>query len=77
MFKTYKLNELDSVVFEIKNSKAVIIPTDTVMGILANNENIIYRIKNRPKEKKIIKFIYNLAELGELNTFQLRFINTF
>ncbi len=77
MFKTYKLNELDSVVFEIKNGKAVIIPTDTVMGILANNENIIYKIKNRPKEKKIIKFIFNLSELGELSELQLKFINKF
>ncbi len=77
MFKTYKYSELDSVVFEIKNNKAVIIPTDTVMGILANNENIIYQIKNRPKNKKIIKFIFNLNDLGTLTQIQKEFVNKF
>lgn len=77
MFKTYKNNELDSIVFEIKNNKAVIIPTDTVMGILANNENIIYQIKNRPKNKKIVKFILNLKEIGTLSDTQKKFINLF
>lgn len=77
MFKTYNTNELDSIVFEIKNNKAVIIPTDTVMGILANNENIIYNIKNRPRNKKIIKFIPNLDILGNLTEIQKKFINQF
>lgn len=77
MFKTYKSNELDSLVFEIKNNKAVIIPTDTVMGILANNENIIYQIKNRPRHKKIIKFILDVNEMGSLDTAQIQFVNKF
>lgn len=77
MFKTYKSNELDSLAFEIKNNKAVILPTDTVMGILANNENIIYQIKNRPRNKKIIKFILDINEMGNLDNTQIQFINKF
>ena len=76
-FKTYDYSEIDSVVFELKNNKAVIIPTDTVIGVLANNENLIYQIKDRPKEKKIILFVANDKPLGELTPIQKEFVNKF
>ncbi|GAA5414936.1 Sua5/YciO/YrdC/YwlC family protein [Ureaplasma ceti] len=76
-FKSYTYQELESVIFEIKNNKAVIIPTDTVIGVMANNTSIIYKVKNRPKEKKIIKFISDLNDLGELTKEQYEFLNRF
>lgn len=77
MFKTYTYDELDSVVFELKNNKAVIMPTDTVIGLIANNENLIYQIKNRPKKKKVILFVSNLDLLSGLNNDQKRFLDKF
>lgn len=76
-FKTYTYNELDSIVFELKNNKAVIIPTDTVIGVLANNDSLIYQIKNRPKEKKIILFVSDIKDLGILNKKQKQFLEKF
>ena len=76
-FKKYDYSELDSVVFELKNDKAVIIPTDTVIGVLANNENLIYQIKDRPKEKKIILFVGNDSYLKNLSDIQKDFLKKF
>lgn len=77
MFKTYTYDELDSVIFELKNNKAVIMPTDTVIGLIANNESLIYQIKNRPKKKKVILFVSNLDLLPDLTEDQKRFLDKF
>lgn len=77
MFKKYTYHEIDNVVFELLNQKAVIIPTDTVIGIISKNQNLIYEIKNRPKSKKIITFLADHSQLKDLDESQKQFINEF
>lgn len=55
--------ELDSIAFELKNNKVLICDTDTVPGVLSLNKNNIYKIKKRPKNKKIITFISKLSQI--------------
>lgn len=77
MFKTYNWDEIDGIAFELLNKKAIIAPTDTVIGILAKDENLIYEIKQRPKSKKIILFILDKNILEPLNKMQTKFLNKF
>lgn len=76
-FKTYKYSDINSIIFELMNNKAVIIPTDTIIGILAKDKNIIYKIKQRSTNKKIIRFISNQESIPNLNKDQIRFLNEF
>lgn len=59
----YQENDLDSIVFELKNFKAAIVPTDTVAGIICLNPKLIYDIKKRSKRKKLITFVCNLDQI--------------
>lgn len=77
MFKIYSKLEIDSVVFELKNEKAVILPTDTLIGIACLKENLIYKIKSRSRNKKIISLVSNVNNLGQLNERQEAFLNKF
>ncbi len=70
-FKTYKYSDINSIIFELMNNKAVIIPTDTIIGILAKDKNIIYKIKQRSTNKKIIRFISDKSEIPNLNKDQI------
>lgn len=63
----YNNNDIDAIVFELKNNKALIAPTDTVPGILAINKNLIYKIKSRSKAKKIILFVSSWKHIDNLN----------
>ncbi len=76
-FKTYKYSDINSIIFELMNNKAVIIPTDTIIGILAKDKNIIYKIKQRSTNKKIIRFISDKSEIPNLNKDQINFLNKF
>ncbi len=76
-FKTYKYSDINSIIFELMNNKAVIIPTDTIIGILAKDKNIIYKIKQRSTNKKIIRFISDKSEIPNLNKDQINFLNEF
>ncbi|MDE5651750.1 MAG: Sua5/YciO/YrdC/YwlC family protein [Ureaplasma sp.] len=76
-FKTYKYSDINSIIFELMNNKAVIIPTDTIIGILAKDKNIIYKIKQRSTNKKIIRFISNKNVIPNLNKDQIEFLNKF
>jgi L-threonylcarbamoyladenylate synthase len=62
----YNLSELDQINFELKNYKAAIIETDTVFAIVSLYPKLIYKIKNRNKSKKLIKFIYSLSQIPAL-----------
>lgn len=63
----YNNNDIDAIVFEIKNNKALIAPTDTIPGILAKNKNTIYRLKKRNRNKKIILFVCSWKHIKDLN----------
>lgn len=76
-FKTYKYSDINSIIFELMNNKAVIIPTDTIIGILAKDKNIIYKIKQRSASKKIIRFISDKSSIPNLNKDQIRFLSEF
>ena len=54
---------MPTVVSELKNNKALIIPTDTIWGLIALDEQIIYKIKKRPLTKKIVKFISCISQI--------------
>lgn len=77
MFKKYSYQEIDNVAFELMNQKAVIIPTDTVIGIISKDVDLIYEIKNRSRNKKIIIFLPDASALTNLTSYQKKFINEF
>ena len=56
----YSKNEIDEIVFELRNNKAAIIPTDTQIGILSLDDKLIYKIKKRSKKKKIVLFVESI-----------------
>lgn len=60
--------ELDKIINILKSGGVVALPTDTVYGLVALYGNKIgydkiYRIKNRPKDKKLILFIDKIEKL--------------
>lgn len=59
----YQPNELDSIEFELRNDKAAIANTDTVMGIVSLDKKNIYKIKRRPHYKKLVLFVKNFEHL--------------
>lgn len=63
----YNPNDLKAVVFELKNNKTLIAPTDTVYGILSIDKANIYRVKKRDRNKKIVLFIPNLSYVKNIN----------
>lgn len=77
MFKKYSYQEIDNVAFELMNQKAVIIPTDTIIGIISKDVDLIYEIKNRSRNKKIIVFLPDSNSLTNLKSNQKKFINEF
>lgn len=61
---TYQQSEIDSVEFELRNDKAAIVDTDTVMGVISLNKKIIYKVKKRPHYKKLVIFIKDFDNIG-------------
>lgn len=72
MLQIYSPNQVEEIAFELKNNKCVVLPTDTVWGIVSLDENLIYKIKHRKRTKKIIRFINNLSLVKSLDN---KFIN--
>ncbi|MDR0675158.1 MAG: L-threonylcarbamoyladenylate synthase [Mycoplasmataceae bacterium] len=64
--RIYDWNELEQIAFELKNNKAAIVETDTVLGIVSLNPNLIYTIKKRNRNKKLIYFIDSISEIKNL-----------
>ena len=60
----YDPKEINSIEFELRNNKAAIVPTDTVMGIISLDKKSIYKIKKRPLHKKLVHFINNYLEIN-------------
>lgn len=78
-FVTYEKDssKLSGIVFEIKNLKAAIVSTDTVSGLLSLNKPLIYKIKRRDKNKKLIKFVSNLDQIPDVNETFKKLANKF
>lgn len=62
--RIYTSNQVNEIVFELKNNKAVILPTDTVMGIISLTPELIYKIKNRSASQKLITFVNNIKSIN-------------
>jgi len=56
------ITQFNSIVTALKQNKAVIIPTDTVWGVIAINQDVIYQVKERPLSKKLSVFISKLDQ---------------
>ena len=69
MTHIYTFDDVKSIAKQLKTKKkAAIIETDTVMGIVALNAELIYQIKNRPKHKLLVVFISDINEIKGLTT---------
>ncbi|MCF0217718.1 MAG: Sua5/YciO/YrdC/YwlC family protein [Malacoplasma sp.] len=68
-YKVYKkdLSFVDIIARELKNNKALIVNTDTVAGILSLNKDLIYQIKARDLNKKLIKFVCDINQINNAN----------
>ena len=65
----YTFDDIKSIAKFLKTKKkAAIIETDTVMGIISLNSDLIYKIKNRPAHKKLVTFVSDLKQIKSLST---------
>lgn len=62
--QVYSTTDINEIAFELRNEKAVILPTDTVWGIISLDEKNIYRIKQRSLSKKIVTFVNDIKLLN-------------
>lgn len=60
----YRPTQINEIVSALKNDKAAIVLTDTIFGIICKKQELIYKIKHRNYEKKIIKFINDIDALN-------------
>jgi L-threonylcarbamoyladenylate synthase len=65
--RLYSFDELEQIVFELRNGKAAIVETDTVMGIICKEAELIYKIKHRPHSKKLITFVADINDVPKLS----------
>ncbi|VEU61645.1 Uncharacterised protein [Mycoplasmopsis fermentans] len=59
----YNPNDLKAIVFELKNNKTLIAPTDTVYGVLSIDKTNIYKIKKEIEVKKLYYLFQTLHML--------------
>lgn len=62
--QVYSTTDINEIAFELRSNKAVILPTDTVWGIISLEEKNIYQIKQRSLSKKIVTFINDIKLLN-------------
>jgi tRNA A37 threonylcarbamoyladenosine synthetase subunit TsaC/SUA5/YrdC len=75
--RVYDFNEIDSICFEINNGKAAIIETDTVMGIVSKNSQLIYSVKKRSTKKKLVIFVPSIRDVPNLTPNQVSVLKEF
>ena len=61
VYHSTQINEISNA---LKKNKAAIVLTDTIFGIICKKKELIYQIKHRNHEKKIVKFINNIDDLN-------------
>ncbi len=77
MFKTYSYTDIESICYELTNKKAAVVDTDTVMGIISLDKQIIYQVKRRSYSKKIVTFIKDINQIDRLTPPQIKFLEAF
>lgn len=65
--RQYSFSDFDAIIFELKNQKAAIVPTDTTFGIVSLDSETIYRIKKRSHKKKLVIFIPDIDYIPNLS----------
>ena len=78
MSKVYTFKDLNFIANELKTKKkAAIVETDTVMGVVALNSDLIYTIKHRPLNKKLVSFVSSVNEIKDLTHREKKIINKY
>lgn len=75
--KIYRITNLNVIYDALMANKCVLTPTDTIIGLLAKNQDVIYEIKQRDRNKKIIRFVADYKLLGDLTVEQKQFLDLF
>jgi tRNA A37 threonylcarbamoyladenosine synthetase subunit TsaC/SUA5/YrdC len=47
-------------------TKIAIVPTDTVIGVVSKTPELIYKIKGRSQDKKLVLFIHDTDQIKAL-----------
>lgn len=55
----YEIFHIEKIVFLLKKNYACIIETDTQLGLISHDANLLYELKKRPQIKKIVTFVPN------------------
>lgn len=72
------LNQNKQIAKLLKTKKfAAIVQTDTVMGLISLNPKLIYEIKQRPSNKKLIFFVNNIDQVKGLNQHEKNVISQY
>ncbi|MDE7433688.1 MAG: hypothetical protein K2M43_00850 [Mycoplasmoidaceae bacterium] len=74
---TYQPEEIETIEFELRNNKAAIIDTDTVMGIVSFDMKNIYKIKNRPHSKKLVVFLKDFENEEIFNDAEIKILKKY
>ncbi|WP_052663980.1 L-threonylcarbamoyladenylate synthase [Mycoplasmoides alvi] len=75
--QVYEPNEIDEIVYELKSGRAILIETDTQIGIVSIDPKLIYFLKKRPKHKKLIRFISDPYQVKTKNKLFYQLANHF
>jgi L-threonylcarbamoyladenylate synthase len=75
--RVYDFNEMDSICFEINNGKVAVVETDTVMGIISKDSQLIYNIKKRSSRKKLIILVASIRDVPNLTDKQTQVIEKY
>lgn len=77
MLQIYTNNQIDEIAFELKNNKCIVLPTDTVWGVVSLDDSLIYKIKKRKKSKKLVKFVNNLFQINNLDKNYIKILDKY
>lgn len=59
------------------HNKAVLMETDTVLGLFSKNEDLLYSLKNRPKQKKIVLLVEDVNKIPHPSKELIRLAESF
>lgn len=75
-----KKDIIDKIIYVLKNSGIVVVPTDTVYGLVCDGENDfakknIYTLKGRPENKPLIAFVRDIEHAKKIAHIQSHFLD--
>lgn len=62
---TCDFKDIHLIIDYLKNDKVVLMETDTLLGLYSKNQDLLYKLKNRSKEKKIVLFVKDISEIDK------------